>query len=183
MGMPAEPLYWTADMVRALPGDGKRYETVYGELLVSPSPRPLHQLVLKRLMFALEQYLRACPVGELFSSPADISWAPDVLVQPDLFVVDVEQARTLEWSRMQRLLLAVEVLSPSSVRADRFVKRAAYQRFGVETYWVVDSDERLVEVWTPGAVFPVTADSELRWHPVGTPAPLTLLLSELFAPV
>ena len=42
MGM-AVPLFYTAEMVRALPDDGKRYETVHGELLVSPAPRPLHQ--------------------------------------------------------------------------------------------------------------------------------------------
>ena len=35
MGMPAA-VYYTADMVRALPDDGKRYETVHGELLVTP---------------------------------------------------------------------------------------------------------------------------------------------------
>ena len=38
MGM-AAPAYYTADMVRALPDDGKRYETVHGELLVTPAPR------------------------------------------------------------------------------------------------------------------------------------------------
>ncbi len=37
MGM-AVPLFYTAEMVRALPDDGKRYETVHGELLVSPAP-------------------------------------------------------------------------------------------------------------------------------------------------
>jgi hypothetical protein len=37
MGMVA-PIYYTADMVRALPDDGNRYEAVYGELLVTPAP-------------------------------------------------------------------------------------------------------------------------------------------------
>ena len=44
MGMVA-PAYYTADMVRALPDDGKRYEVVYGELLVTPAPRLWHQEV------------------------------------------------------------------------------------------------------------------------------------------
>ncbi len=38
MGM-AVPVYYSADMVRALPDDGKRYETVHGELLVTPAPK------------------------------------------------------------------------------------------------------------------------------------------------
>ena len=42
MGMVA-PVYYTADMVRALPDDGKRYETVHGELLVTPAPRAWHR--------------------------------------------------------------------------------------------------------------------------------------------
>ena len=36
----AAPIYYTAEMARALPEDGNRYEVVYGELLVTPSPRP-----------------------------------------------------------------------------------------------------------------------------------------------
>ena len=38
MGM-AVPIYYSAEMVRALPDDGNRYETVRGELLVTPAPR------------------------------------------------------------------------------------------------------------------------------------------------
>jgi Uma2 family endonuclease len=76
-------------------------------------------------------YLRSYRVGHLIASPADISWGSDTLVQPDLFVVPVEQARTLEWSAMRSLLLAIEVLSPSSARADRFTKRRLYLQQGV----------------------------------------------------
>jgi hypothetical protein len=48
---------------------------------------------------------------------------PDVLVQPDVFVVPRDDARTLTWSRMRTLLLVAEVLSPSSMEGDRFLKR------------------------------------------------------------
>ena len=115
MGM-AAPIYYTADMVRAMPDDGNRYEVVYGELLVTPSPRPWHQVIVQRLSLALGNYLEREPFGLVLSSPADISWGPDVLVQPDVFVVPVGEARTLTWSRMRTLLLVAEVLSPSSSR-------------------------------------------------------------------
>ena len=55
MGM-AAPVYYTADMVRALPDDGNRYETVHGELLVTPAPRAWHQEVLVRLLVSRQQY-------------------------------------------------------------------------------------------------------------------------------
>jgi hypothetical protein len=83
MGM-AAPVYYTADMVRALPEDGNRYEAVFGELLVTPSPRVWHQVIVGRLLEVLTAYLHRYPVGYALSSPADISWSADTLVQPDV---------------------------------------------------------------------------------------------------
>ena len=183
MGM-AAPVYYTADMVRALPDDGNRYEVVHGELLVTPSPRELHQRVHLRLVLELGKYLERYPAaGALYSSPADISWTPDTLVQPDLFVAALDEARTGDWSRFRTLLLAVEVLSPSSVRQDRFTKRRLYQEVGVATYWVVDADARAVEVWTPQAFFPRVETAALSWHPAGASEKLTITLESLFRPL
>ena len=179
MGMAATTFY-TADMVRALPDDGKRYETVRGELLVTPAPRALHQRIVRRLTTALDQYLTRQGVGEVFASPADISWSPDTLVQPDVFVVDLAEARTLDWSRMQHVLLAVEVLSLSSVRADRFTKRRLYQEVRVPVYWVVDADRCEAEVWTPEATFPATTRERVSWRPEGAGEEFVLELAELF---
>ena len=116
MGMVA-PTYYTADMVRALPDDGQRYELVHGELLVTPAPRAWHQEMVRRLVRSLEDYTALVGLGHVFHSPADISWTDDTLVQPDVFIVPVGDARTLDWARMKTLLLAVEVLSPSTARA------------------------------------------------------------------
>lgn len=182
MGM-AAPIYYTADMVRALPDDGNRYEVVRGELLVTPAPRPWHEVVAGRLFEAVQAYLREEPVGHAFGSRSDISWGSDTLVQPDLFVVPLEQARTLEWSRMTTLLLVAEVLSPSSARADRFTKRLEYQRQGVPLYWIVDPDERRVEVWTPGDGFPAFERGRVLWHPAGARRPFALDLERLFQPI
>ena len=179
----AAPLYYTADMVRAMPDDGNRYEVVYGELLVTPSPRPWHQIVVQRLSLALGNYLERNPVGLVISSPADISWGPDVLVQPDVFVAPVDEMRTLAWSRIQTLLLVVEVLSPSSAKADRFLKRLRYREAGVPLYWVVDADDRSVEVWTPRDDFPAIVRDRLEWQPAGGSEPFLVTLSDLFRPI
>lgn len=182
MGM-AAPTYFTADLVRALPDDGNRYEVVHGELLVTPAPRPLHQLVIQRLTVALDHYLLKHRVGQVFNAPADISWAEDVLVQPDVFVVDLEEARTLDWKQMQHVLLAIEVLSPSSERADRFAKRRLYQEVGVPAYWIVDPGAQRVDVWAPRATFPAVKQVRVGWEPAGAPEPFVLELSELFQPI
>ena len=185
MGMPETltPVYWTADMVRRLPEDGNRYEVVYGELLVTPAPRVWHQQLVGRLYVALAAYLETHHVGVVLASPADISWGQDVLVQPDVFVAPVEQARTLDWAAIRDLLLVVEVLSPSNLRQDRFIKRRRYQEARVPLYWIVDGDERQVEVWTPDDLFPRIERDRLTWQPGGGAGSFSLSLQELFRPI
>ena len=75
-------------MVRALPGDGNKYETVHGELLVTPAPRPLYEIVVTRLALKVGTYLERHPVGFPFTL-GEISWSDDTLVSPDLFVVEL----------------------------------------------------------------------------------------------
>ncbi|HEU5261175.1 MAG TPA: Uma2 family endonuclease [Gemmatimonadales bacterium] len=182
MGM-AVPTYWTAEMVRQLPEDGNRYEVVHGELLVTPAPRLDHQLLVARMALAIGNYLACEPVGIVLTSPADISWGRDVLVQPDVFVVSPEEAKTRDWSRIRSLLLVVEVLSPSTARADRFTKRRRYQEAQVPRYWIVGGEEQRVEVWTPDADFPVIETERVVWHPAGAGQPFTLEFAELFRPL
>lgn len=179
----AAPTYWTADMVRALPDDGNRYETVHGELLVTPAPRGGHQVLVTRIATALANYLDHEPVGTSLVSPADVSWGRrDVLVQPDVFVMPGRAGPSLEWADVRALLLAIEVLSPSSLRADRFTKRRLYQERAVPLYWIVDAGERQVEVWTADVEFPLLERERLVWHPAGAAQPFALPLADLFRP-
>jgi Uma2 family endonuclease len=182
MGM-AAPVFYTADMVRALPEDGNRYETVRGELLVTPAPRVWHEVIVGRMTMALQEYIRTEPVGHAFGGRSDISWGPDILVEPDVFVAPISEVRTLTWDRVKTLLLVVEVLSPSSRRADRFAKRIEYQRQGIPRYWIIDADERQVEVWTPADTFPTFERERLVWHPAGATQAFVLFLEELFRPI
>lgn len=180
MGMPA-PAYFTAEMVRAMADDGNIYEVVHGELLVNPAPRPWHEEVAIRLLEWVRAYLRAEPVGHAYGSRSDLSWGlRDVLVSPDLFVVPLEEARRLDWLALRTILLAAEVLSPASIRADRFAKRRLYQEQGVPLYWIIDPGQRLVEIWTPEDDFPRIERQLLRWAPEGATLPFRLGLGELF---
>jgi len=178
--MPLAPAYHTADMVRALPEDGNRYELVYGELLVSPSPRRVHQRIVIELASTLLAFCRAHGCGEVLMSPADISWGPDTLVQPDVFVVTPSESGGRDWSQIRTLDLVIEVLSPSTAKQDRFQKRKLYQQQGVGTLWLVDADARTVEVWTPSVAFPTVESARVTWDPPGTSAALSIELRTLF---
>lgn len=184
MAMPAlQERYWTADDVRALPDDGNRYECIDGELLVTPAPRGTHQLALRNLLLHLHPYVVEHSLGELLWSPADIELEPQTLVQPDLFVLQLKDGieRFRQWTDIRTLLLAIEVLSPSTARYDRVVKRRFFQRTGVAEYWIVDLDARLVERWRPHDASPEIISETLRWQPAGVPAPLEIPLESWFA--
>lgn len=185
MGMPAlSPHRWTAAEVQALPDDPQhRYECVDGELLVSPAPRTAHQSALIVLTVLLEPWLRNAGIGALIGAPSDWVLDPFTLVQPDLYavpLVDGRRPRTDE-ERGQPLLF-IEVLSPSTARFDRVIKRGRYQRAGIE-YWIVDLDSRLVERWLPDEDRPTMHAESLSWQPAGAAAPFVLDLEAFFTEV
>jgi Uma2 family endonuclease len=182
MGMPHATLRWTPAMVRALPDDGNRYELIDGMLLVTPSPILLHQRAVSLLARTLDDYVVSRGLGEVLTSPADLTLEPETIVQPDVFVAPlVDGALPRQWTDVRGLLLAVEILSPGSRRHDRVTKRAFYARVGVPEYWIVDLDARVVERWKPGGERPELLDERLAWQPAGTDEPLELDLAALFA--
>ena len=182
MGMPAPQAEWTAEMVRALPDDGNRYEVLDGELFVSPAPRFDHQFVVLRLATLLDEYVRKYTLGWVLTSPADIEFSPTTMVQPDVFVVpDTGSGRPHDWSEIRRLLLVAEVLSPSTARLDRTLKRPEYQRQRIPVYWIVDADARLVEMWEPGDERPAIVTRTLTWHANTAVPPLEIDLPQFFA--
>jgi Uma2 family endonuclease len=76
------PLTW-ADL-ETFPDDGYRYELVDGALLMSPSPRPVHQRVVARLLGALTP---GCPRDwEVLPAPVDVVLADDTVLIPDVVI-------------------------------------------------------------------------------------------------
>lgn len=161
-----------------------RYELIDGELLVTPAPTWDHQEAVMQLLRQLADYVDREPVGRVVLSPADIELEPGTVLQPDVFVVPARDVRPHgSWRDVRELLLAIEILSPSSARYDRMVKRRFFQRMGVPEYWVVDPYSRVVERWHPEDERPALLDRRIEWHPAGAAEPLALDLEAFFARV
>jgi Uma2 family endonuclease len=189
MGMPAEVgRRWTLrevrELIAAAPLASRRYELVDGELLVTPAPTLRHQRAVVRLLVALAAYLEREPVAEVVVSPSDVELEPETITQPDLYAVSRREASrmTREDFPVRELMLAVEVLSPSSSRHDRVRKRPLYQRHVAE-YWIIDLDARLIERWVPGDQRPELITETLSWHPAGATTAFMLELPGYFEPV
>ena len=183
MVMPEVAKRWTREMVLALPDDGNRYELFDGELLVTPAPTGLHQLALLQLYDLVAPFVRAHRLGVTMWSPADLSLGGDQFSQPDLFVVPWLPRDRRHWSAFPDPVLVVEILSPSTERFDRLVKRPRFQHAGIPQYWVVDLDRRIVERWRPKDERAEVLDERLIWHPDGAAQALQIDLPRYFAEV
>lgn len=182
MAMPAIRRRWTVADVRALTREDRawpRYELIADELLVTPAPGGGHQIATTELWSLLDAYLDHEYVGLAVTSPSDLELRPGTITQPDVFVIPADTRMagdSLEWSDVKALLLAIEVLSPSSLRTDRVKKRDFYLENGVEEYWIVDLDARVVERWRPQQETPELLRESLAWSPRGrTPLVIDLL--------
>ncbi|MEV4379861.1 Uma2 family endonuclease [Streptosporangium sp. NPDC049644] len=133
-----EPPFTVDDLLK-FPDDGNRYELFNGSLLVSPSPVPLHQYASLRLARILED-----------AAPPDFQPLQEVNLRvgsrdffiPDLVVVPTETVdeRGLMFAPRD-ILLAVELVSPSTQSRDRHLKRAAYAAAGIPAYWRIELSE------------------------------------------
>lgn len=124
----------TVDDYLRLPEGPPHFELIDGELVMNPTPVPLHVRVSTNLSFAL---MVAClPEMEIFSSPLD--WVVDEhnVLEPDVSVC--ERAKVGEKRLYLPPLLCVEVLSPSTRRRDLGAKWDIYDRGGVVSYWIID---------------------------------------------
>ena len=164
MGMPVPQPITTIEELLALPEDGLRHELLDGEHVVTPAPSFSHQRAVGRFYEALNQLIRDRDDIELLLSPADIVLGPRTLVQPDLFIAVRKSAKDVRsWSDIGIPLIAIEILSPTTAARDRNKKRRLYLEAGVEEYWIVDVDARVVERWRTNDERPEIIDGALSW--------------------
>jgi len=144
-----EPLLPVADLA-ACPDHHSRYELIEGELFVSRAPGLPHQFVIQNLQIAFVEYLRRNPIGKVVSGAGAIFSDYDAVI-PDLAFV-----RNERWDQVVTgekftgpLDLVIEVVSSGAEnrRRDLLVKRQLYGKYGIAEYWVVDPENRLVEVY------------------------------------
>lgn len=130
----------------ALPESMLPTEYVNGEIITAPTPTSLHQRVVGSVFFKLTRFVSETDAGEVFLSPLDVVLPSGDVVQPDVFFLTGEQVERGVENRVKVApALAVEILSPSSVKHDTLTKRDLYERNRVREYWVVDPRARTID--------------------------------------
>jgi Uma2 family endonuclease len=125
--------------------DSGRSELMEGNLVMSPSPSPDHNMAALRI--ALQLMPQLSPDLEVITdvdidlelAPAD---QPGFSRRPDVIVVRRSARPRVRTEggliRASEVLIVVEIVSPGSRRTDNVVKRAEYADAGIPHYWIVD---------------------------------------------
>jgi len=148
MAAQIEPLVTVSDL-DLMPEDGSRYEVIEGELFVSKAAGVTHQTVSMNLSWIFSAFLKLNPIGRVLATPGLIFDEISGVI-PDLVFVSNERFEQIV--RGERLVAApeviIEIVSPGSENhvRDRIAKRQLYGRFGVKEYWLVDLQDRVIEV-------------------------------------
>ncbi|HEX7322624.1 MAG TPA: Uma2 family endonuclease [Mycobacterium sp.] len=121
--------------------EARRWELVEGGIVMTPRPRPLHQVVSGNLRQLIREHLPASLVVLQEVEMTVEARFPPTVRNPDLVVVnrsvvDRNPARV----DASDVVLVVEIVSPGSRRTDRVMKADEYAKAGIEHYWIVDLD-------------------------------------------
>jgi Uma2 family endonuclease len=167
--------------------DSRRYEVIDGRLVVTGLQPPAHQAAVVGLMVQLKQ---ACPPDQLVAvGSLDFRPAPKTSLRPDILVCHRDNAIGLNNSSpataaqyVHQILLAVEVLSPTTRVMDVVTKRELYAQHGVPAYWLLDPDTEeltILELTNTHYTCQAVLQGEESFN-VTTPFPITLSPADFF---
>lgn len=143
---------WTYTELQAIE-DQRRRELYDGELVEMGSPNLRHQALILQLALMLNSWVRERNLGRIYLSPVDLYVSETKCYIPDLMFVRRERYATERIEREDDACvvappdLAVEIISPSTGRNDRFRKSNIYAEFGVQHYWIIDPEVEALQAF------------------------------------
>src|SRR5687767_12285878 len=139
---------WTYEEYYRL-DDDQRYEIIDGNLLMAPSPDMWHQSWVGDLYAIIRQQVQRYKLGKVFVAPFDVVLDSENTVQPDLMFVATANLGIIQPRAIFGAPdLLIELISPTSVRRDRYDKKDLYARFSVKEYWIGDPANKSLEILT-----------------------------------
>lgn len=143
----AKKIYTYEDYAK-LP-EGAPYQLIGGELIMTPSPIPYHQLVSKRLEYLFIEFAeKKNLLGEVFDSPIDVCLEKTEIYRPDIIFISKERLNIIGEKKIEGAPdIVVEILSDSTAYYDLRHKKRIYEKHGVKEYWIVDPMEKGIEIY------------------------------------
>jgi Uma2 family endonuclease len=150
----------TYDDYAKLP-EGAPYQLIDGELIMSPAPESMHQIISTRFTVRLDGHVSPKKLGVVIHTPIDVYFGEHETYQPDIVFVSRERLEIITRTRIEGAPdLVVEILSPTTGYYDLAHKKDVYEQSGVKEYWILDPKAKSIEVlWNENGRF-VTLSKE-----------------------
>lgn len=176
----------TADEYLAGPETERWHELLDGEVVVN-EPRPLHGLMMARIMSTLHVWSTAAPGRGLVLPPIDVRMTDYDVFAPDVCWIS-EAQRPADLTALFGGIpdLCVEIRSPSTWRSDLGHKKRVYEERRAPELWLVDATARSLLVYRRSSARAAAFDVELELsagESLGSPQlpGFALAIDELFA--
>jgi Uma2 family endonuclease len=128
--------------------EGYFYELINGNIVKKQALSPQHQEAVGSIHAALHNFIKEKQLGKCYMAPIDVFFDKYNNTQPDILFIKKDRQFIITKHGIEgQPDLIVEVLSPSSFKNDRIVKKSVYLQFGVSEYWIVDPIYQSVEVF------------------------------------
>ena len=143
----ADSLAITVHDYMAMPEGPPYHQLIEGDLVMSPSPNWRHQQISLNIERIIDRYLDGNDIGKLFHAPLDVILNEINVYQPDVLFFRHNRALLGEHGIEGAPDFVVEILSESSVRLEKEIKRKVYAKSGVKELWFVDPMARQTMVY------------------------------------
>ncbi|MCL2170921.1 MAG: Uma2 family endonuclease [Defluviitaleaceae bacterium] len=124
-----------------------RQEIINGQIVMyaPPSATPNHGSAGGNLFRILSVYLRR-KTCRVYQGSVNV-----VLSEKDTFIPDIAVVCTPNIIKDKAIYgapdMVAEILSPSTARRDKGIKKDTYERYGVKEYWIINIADKSIEVY------------------------------------
>lgn len=130
----------------------ERVEIINGTPYLQAAPSRIHQEILSEMHRQIANYLidKNCKVYPVpFAVILDMEEEGDIknVVEPDITIV-CDEEKLEDRGCKGSPDMVVEIISPSTARRDKIEKFNLYEEAGIQEYWIIEPEEKILTVFT-----------------------------------
>ena len=138
---------WTEADYFSLPDTNHFVELSEGKLVIPEMPTYSHQRAVGELFIAIRMFVHEHEFGEVCIAPLPVKLWQGKIREPDIVFMSTAHIDRIGEDFWGVPDMVVEVLSKSTMQTDRREKFLEYAQAGILEYWIVDLEERAIEVY------------------------------------
>ncbi|MGB9715874.1 MAG: Uma2 family endonuclease [Thermodesulfovibrionales bacterium] len=128
--------------------EGAPYQLIGGQLVMTPSPVPYHQILIGKIFLKLNEFVEENNLGIIIFAPIDVYLSETDTYQPDIIFISKDRLNIIGEKKIEGPPdLIIEILSPATAYYDLRIKKDTYEQNGVKEYWIVDPIQKTMEIF------------------------------------